>query len=201
MEEVPLDMKAGAAILAEYRPGYVKESGDFSNLFSSDIEDTSAESPADRYFPATRRYEVPVIGITGNTEEQGSVTLAVGKIVPGEVDDGPAAATEAADVAAREGPFWKRSVKPGAEDAVLRNFGEIDRNKAPVIDLSSGDLAVSVVMQEITGQPAADMYANRYMQAPLIRIKAPAGEWDNSAFIEVSSEEVQLPILSTVSRD
>lgn len=201
-EEVELDMETGTALLAEYRPAYVKQSGDFDSIFSSDCEDKSGKSVADCYFPMARRYEVPVIEIIkGKTEEEGSVTLAVGKIVPADVDDGPAAMTEDEDIAAREGSFWKREAKLDADEAIERNFGKLNINKAPVISLEGGELSVSMAMEEITGHAPAGTYADRYMQAPSIRMKAPEGNWDQSGFIEVGSEEVQLPILQTCSRE
>lgn len=197
MEEVVLDQEAAADILSTYRPAYVKESYDFKSLFSSDCEDVTADNAVDRYFPAARRNEVPVIDINGNTEEDGSVILAVGTIVPDGVEDGASTHTEAESIAAREGCFWKKGVAVDAEDAIERNFGTIDLSKAPVI--SFGELSVSLGMEEITGQAAAGVYADRYMQAPGIRMKAPMGDWDSSGFLEVCSEEVQLPLLQACS--
>lgn len=196
MEAVPLDLEAGAALLAAARPSYVKETGDFARLFSSSVEDASAEAAPERYFPMARRYEVPWIEIVPGADEGGSVTLAVGTVVSEGVEDDAAQDAADAAAAAREGAFWKAPAAPEAKGVVERNFGAVSRNKAPVIEI--GALGFSIGMQEITGEPPAGVFADRYMVAPRIRIKAPAGEWDDSAFVEVSSEEVQLPILNAL---
>lgn len=195
MEEVPLDLEYAASVMESLRADYVKETGDFPELFVKDASDTETSHPMERYFPKIRRNEAPIIEITGNASEPGSVTISVGSVI---AEAAPDATDEAADIASRSGEFWKQHAAPNAREVILRNYGTVDRNKAPVIVVNEGELGVSLAMESIEGSPDMGVYADRHMLAPTIRMKRPMGDWDSTGFIEVGCEEVQLPILKTL---
>ena len=112
-------------------------------------------------------------------------------------------------VKGREGEFWKKregsvaGMKGKAEnvDVVINQyFPRWYRNMAPVFEFAKGELGVSLKMEKIEGRPEGEEYMKYYeeermFKGPQIRLKKPMGEWDKkSGFVEVSSEEVQLPM-------
>lgn len=195
MEEVPLDLEYAASVMDSVRAAYVKESGDFAELFVKDAADTEATDPVERYFPKLRRNEAPIIEITGDANAPGSVTISVGSVI---AESGPDTTDEASEMAKRFGEFWKHDGAEAADEVVTRNFGSVIRNMAPVIEFPHGELSISVAMDSIDGAADKGAFADRYMLAPSIRMKKPEGEWDHTGFIEVGCEEVQLPLLKTV---
>lgn len=154
---------------------------DYNGLFSYEAEDSAASNVVDRYYPAERRYEVPVVTFNrADDEEDCSFKVEYGNILPDEsVNDEP---VEGAAVS--EG---------GLPPVVSRAYGEAVRYLAPVVEFGKGELSLSVSMQAITGGPDPSLYPAKFdFHAPEIVLKREAFEGDSSAFVSVSSPEVQL---------
>lgn len=179
--EVPLDLAEAARLKGTIKTDFLsKETGfDFGGLFFADAEDASATSAVDRYYPAVRRYEVPLLSFdVSNDEKACSLKVEYGTVVPeGEVDDEPV--TEAAE--------------EGLPAVVTRSYGDAIRNLAPVIDFGESELSLSVSMQAIHGGPDPSAYPSKFDNcAPEILIKPEMFDGDISAFVSVASPEVQL---------
>lgn len=199
MEEAPLDLDYAAEVAAPLvgtamMQSYDAESGssvlDTDTLFPKATTDRLASDVVDKYFPQSRRDETPIISMTDVQSEDASVNISIGKVVatppPEEVDT-------------RAPSFWKSTpAERSVADIVASAFPIRGRNMAPVIDISLRGLGVS--MEAIEGYPEVGTYQpvdSRFF-APNIRIKTPAGDWDTSGFVEVSNEEIQLPLLNSV---
>lgn len=201
MEEAPLDTELARTIMAE-RIGHQmvrhRESDSTGpllppeELFSSPVTDEGAEHRSERYFPMNRRDEAPIISfVESDDENERSLHVDIGSVV---------ATPPKEHLEERVTAFW-RAEPTGmriAEDVIASAFPISGRNMAPIVDV--GLLSVEVSMKEITGIPDCDTYQpiDDRFHAPGIRIKAPAGDWDTSAYVEVSDVEVQLPLTKTV---
>jgi len=204
---VPLDTAAAAGVLAvaAARAALATE-GASALLFRGAATDAAADNAVDRYFPPSRRYEMPVITVD---VDGGALTLAVGAATTvAAVAAEAAAESEAAAATAAAGAFWKRpSGTPGwladrpatsAAAVVDAAFPPATRGLAPDISFAAGTLGVSVAMTRATGGvPPPDAYArfaaSGLHRAPVIELKAPAGGWDTvGGYVTVGSEEVPL---------
>lgn len=219
MSEVPLDETHAAELMRNIRASTnlqkVLKSGSFGQIFDTKPINTSLgidekSLPQDKYFPVERRNEVPLISVDYSSDRTPELTLGVTTLdcaLSGE------ALEEDVQLGQREvqvDAFWKRKGTAGVIDrsrnvntVVQSNFGMQYRNKAPVVRIDFDSL--SVQLESITGEPEKmremeNVYPKekRYF-APRIRMKAPKGDWDSSAYLEVASTEVQLPILNAVN--
>lgn len=189
MEETALDLVAAAELRSKIDAPLVYENHgiDFGSLLTSAVEDPNALTVVDRYFPSSRRYEVPVIELTNEKdgdEDSFSIKISAGKaFADPDIDDKPVANALTSD-------------SEGLPGTVRRAYGAMVRNKAPVIEFGDGELSISMSMQEIQGEPDKAKYdAERFnCFAPVIDLKAPAGDWDTSGYVSVAAEEIQLPM-------
>lgn len=181
--EAPLDLASAAELRASFKfPFLSEETGfNFADLFCSESTDPAATSVVDRHFPPARRYEVPIIELTGGDEDECNLTVSLGHaFVDTDLDDTP---------------VEEAAAPTGMPSAVRAAYGDMVRNKAPVIEFGSGELSISVSVQDITGEPGKSLYPAKFDNcAPEILMKRPAFDDDISAFISVGSEEVQLEL-------
>jgi hypothetical protein len=186
-----LDTATADEILRKYSTPTLSETDgfDFASVLPGDARDRNAASVADEYFPASRRNEVPVFACEGSSkmnEEDCFFTVSRGVIEStGPLDDEPV--PQSHNLALAPG---------GGAAAVNKKYGR-SLNKAPVISFSSaGNFGISLVMEEICGEPSTDLYDSKKFnnRAPVISLKRPAGDWDTSGFVNVSSEELALPL-------
>lgn len=190
-EEVPLDYATAAEILASSKALYAKETSDLSQLFGNPAENQNTDDPATRFYPDYRRYEVPYIEITPpHDTDEGAVYISAGRIESIVEPD-----TDLQEPA--KSGFWKESgaLESGFE-LTERHFGSKGiRNKAPVIWVGAGEISLNMQMQEITGAPPLGLYEDRAFMGPDVQIRAPEYEGDPTAFVQVSSVEVGLPVI------
>lgn len=189
--EVELDFTTAAEILRKAAAQRTQDEGDFNNLFTAPTTDPTAQEPADVYFPMWRRDEAPIIEIQeARDSSPGRVMISVGAVeaTPPE-EEGP-------EMPASEPGFWKTPGTRSARDIVDAKYGVGVRNIAPVIEFGDVEYSVSLEMKTILGECEADLYPSESrFYAPEIRMKKPAGEWDHTGYVEVSSVEVQLPLM------
>lgn len=199
--------------------------GDFRALFSGEADRGDTESDVvEKWFPKSRRYEVPVIDIMKDDAEarQGDedeekmpgYKLRIDVESVGDVDEvekeraSESTEEENEAVEYRKGEFWKKTpATPGLKartnttEVVNRCFPRTYRNLAPVISFAKGELGVSLSMNKVEGGPKKEDYEqffsdDKAFRGPQIRLQAPQGAWDEvSGFVEVSNEEVQLPVV------
>mmetsp|Transcript_16036 Transcript_16036/g.39660 ORF Transcript_16036/g.39660 Transcript_16036/m.39660 type:complete len:257 (-) Transcript_16036:273-1043(-) len=182
MEAPELDFHAAASIRAEYAHMAISKYGAYAALFTEPTMNPEAVSAADEYFPLSRRYEVPVIDFDLEDPEQPSFTVSRGKAFVDDTltDDGEDSAQSS-----------------DAQAVVDLKFPGFRRNRAPVITFDSGQLGVKVQMMEIQGCPSTPLYESAFpaetrFMAPKIDLKAPKGDWDQSGYVSLKMEEIQL---------
>lgn len=194
--EVPLDLDAAAKLRASIEVPFLSEEAGFlySELFCTELTNPTAESAAERYFPAARRYEVPLIEFKGFDDEgkvrgrEGDCSFRVSTantFVDSTLDDSP---TE--EASAKE----KDVVLPSI---VRMAYGKAIRNMAPFIEFTDGEeRGISVSSEVVRGGPDPALYdADKFdNSAPKIEIKRELFDGDRSAFVAVSCEEVQLQL-------
>lgn len=193
----------------------VNGDGDFRLLFGGEVENGEDEKDVvEKYFPKSRRYEVPVIEIENESGDEDGYKLRmevglmedVGKVEKEKKDENTEDEENA--VSAREGEFWKKRLatpgvkeKTDAKEVLNRCFPRTYRNLAPHIEFAVGELGLSLAMEHVKGGPKKEDYEQFFgdenaFRGPEIRLQPPKGDWDQvSGYVEVSNIEVQLPIV------
>ena len=158
-----------------------------------------ATDAVDMYYPSFRRNEAPLIDITlppSDDPDSGTVTVTLASIIATP----PAESITPQLPTADHKSFWNQPDSTAASPTVNLHFGATVRNLAPVITFPPSELAVSLQMQPISGEPPAESYPRHFtFHAPNITIRKPSGEWDRSAFVQVSTDEVQLPLIEAAT--
>lgn len=195
--EAPLDLDAAAKLRASIEVPFLSEEAGFrfSELFCSEPTNSAAETAVERYFPAARRFEVPLIEFEG-IDDDGKVrglereckfrVTSANAFVDSTLDDSP---TE--EAAAKEKELRLPSF-------VRMAYGEAIRNMAPLIEIEDDgeERSISVSSEVVRGGPDPALYdADKFDNcAPKIELKKELFDGDISAFLAVSCAEVQLQL-------